>query len=333
MTSQSIELLQREGPEQIPLPPIHALLKASADPLRMQILKVLEHESFGVSELGHILDCKQSGMSHHLKALAGAGLVTARREANAIFYQRARNPLLEGLDQLQSAILDIMNAIGLDAETEQRIEEVQRARLSTGERLFESYSDEFREMHAQFSPFSLYGNSAADLLREVAPEGVSLALEVGVGDGAFLAELASCSDSVVAIDVSPAMLERARDRAAKLGLANVEFLLGDASHAWVQDRRFDVVTMNMVLHHIPSPARQFIDVGRLLAPGGRFLLCDLCSHHQRSARDACGDIWLGFEEEMLDHWADLAGLVPGRSRTRPQRTGVSDLLREVPRPA
>lgn len=327
------DLLMREHPDQMPVPPVLALLKAGADPLRMQILKVLEIESFGVMELSQILDCKQSGMSHHLKALAGAGLVTARREANAIFYQRAREPLLEGLGELQVALLSTVNRIGLDAETEQRIDEAHRARARIGELMFAEYSDEFRQLHDQVSPFLVYGRAATEMLDACIPPGARSVLEVGMGDGTFLAELSPRFENVVGLDISPAMAERARAQVDRLGLANVELLEGDTGNAWLRDTAFDAVVMNMVLHHIPSPARQFLDVAQLLAPGGRLLLCDLHSHNQRSAREACGDVWLGFEEEVLVHWAEIAGLKAGRSRSLSQRNGLRVLLREFIKPA
>ncbi|MFT5794442.1 MAG: DNA-binding transcriptional ArsR family regulator, partial [Saprospiraceae bacterium] len=49
--------------------------KATADGLRLDILRALSAESFGVLELCRIFDTPQSGMSHHLKILATAGLV------------------------------------------------------------------------------------------------------------------------------------------------------------------------------------------------------------------------------------------------------------------
>jgi ArsR family transcriptional regulator len=62
---------------------------ASADPLRLNILRILGEGSFGVLELCQLFEIKQSSMSHHLKILASAGLVTTRREGNSIFYRRA----------------------------------------------------------------------------------------------------------------------------------------------------------------------------------------------------------------------------------------------------
>ena len=153
-----------------------------------------------------------------------------------------------------------------------------------------------------------------------------------MGDGNFLPELSPRFDRVVGLDVSPAMLERAQALVDSRGLDNVELLQGNTSHAWLQDMQFDVVVMNMALHHVSSPARQLIEIAGLLNPGGQFLLCDLCSHNQRSAREACGDVWLGFEEETLSRWAQQAGLAEGESRFRSQRNGLRVQLRQFHKP-
>ena len=76
-----------------------ALCKASGDELRLNVLRALANDSFGVLELAQIFDVGQSGMSHHLKVLAQAELVATRREGNAIFYRRALPDSLRlGLD-------------------------------------------------------------------------------------------------------------------------------------------------------------------------------------------------------------------------------------------
>ena len=77
-----------------------ALCKASSDPLRLQVLRVLREDSFGVGELCAIFGIRQPALSHHLKVLANAGLVATRREGNSIFYRRSelgQRPELEAL--------------------------------------------------------------------------------------------------------------------------------------------------------------------------------------------------------------------------------------------
>ena len=55
------------------------------------------------------------------------------------------------------------------------------------------------------------------------------------------------------------------------------------------------------------------DVAAALKPGGVLLLTDLCAHDQAWTREACGDLWLGFEPEELARWAADAGLAQGES--------------------
>ena len=56
--------------------------KATADQLRLLILRVLAKESFGVLELSQILGVAQPALSHHLKVLSNSGLVDTRRQGN-----------------------------------------------------------------------------------------------------------------------------------------------------------------------------------------------------------------------------------------------------------
>src|SRR5699024_12582670 len=82
--------MQTPAPSQTPtLDALAAFLKAAADPLRLQVLQVLGSNSFAASELSALLDLGQSRLSHHLKLLAQAGLVEAKREGNTLFFRSA----------------------------------------------------------------------------------------------------------------------------------------------------------------------------------------------------------------------------------------------------
>ena len=69
-----------------PCDELAALCKAGGDPLRLNVLRVLSNDSFGVLELAQIFAIGQSGMSHHLKVLAQAGLVATRREGLSLIH-------------------------------------------------------------------------------------------------------------------------------------------------------------------------------------------------------------------------------------------------------
>ena len=66
-----------------------ALLSAAGDNLRLQILRTLAQDSYGVSELCEIFSVRQSALSHHLKILIEAGLLKRKKEGTTTFYRRA----------------------------------------------------------------------------------------------------------------------------------------------------------------------------------------------------------------------------------------------------
>ena len=94
----------------------------------------------------------------------------------------------------------------------------------------------------------------------------------------------------------------------------------------------DCIVVNMVLHHTPSPADIFQDLSNALAPGGALLICDLCRHEQAWAREACGDLWQGFEPQDFSRWAQAAKLDEGQSVYFALRNGFQIQLRQFFKP-
>ncbi len=97
------------------------LLKAAGDSLRLDILRVMKRDSFGVLELCQLLDAKQSGMSHHLKVLTSAGLLAPRREGNSIFYRRAYLAPDNPLQALQQQLFATLDAESIPSELSNRL--------------------------------------------------------------------------------------------------------------------------------------------------------------------------------------------------------------------
>lgn len=307
-----------------------ALCKAGGEPLRLDILRVLSRDSFGVLELCRILDCSQSGMSHHLKILARAGLVTTRREGNSIFYRRAHQPAA-ALAPLRQALFDQVDLLPVAAAAAQRIEAVQAERAQRSQQFFSEHAGRFRQQQELIAAFEVYGVQAAEVLASCFPQGGDTALEVGPGEGAFLAALAARFRRVYALDNSQEMLEQARVSAAASGLDNIEFLHGDTRAPALESIAADCVVLNMVLHHVSSPAAIFQDLAQVLKPGGRLIVTDLCRHDQLWVQQACGDLWLGFEPDDLAQWALSAGLSEGRGVYLAQRNGFRVQIRQFVR--
>ena len=97
-------------------------------------------------------------------------------------------------------------------------------------------------------------------------------LVVGAGTGADLPLLAP-EVEVTAIDLTPAMLERARRRVAALG-RRVELRVMDAQRLELPDRSFDAAVLHLILAVVPDPVRCLREVARVLGPGGRAAVFD-----------------------------------------------------------
>ncbi|MEK0361236.1 ArsR/SmtB family transcription factor [Pseudomonas sp. CBC3] len=308
-----------------------ALCKAGGDSLRLNVLRALASDSFGVLELAQIFATGQSGISHHLKVLSQAGLLATRREGNAIFYRRSL-PQGESLGgKLHAALLEEVDQLMLPVDVQARISAVHAQRSAASEDFFTRMAGSFQARQDLIAGLPQYRDSVVALLDALNFAPTATALEVGPGDGSFLPELAARFARVVAVDNSPAMLELARTRCEEEALDNVELKLADA----LQDEcpSADCVVLNMVLHHLAAPGDALKQLARLVNAGGSLLLTELCSHNQSWARKACGDLWLGFEQDDLARWADAAGLTPGESLYIGLKNGFQIQARYFSRPA
>ncbi|MGX4693087.1 class I SAM-dependent methyltransferase [Streptomyces sp. JNUCC 63] len=111
----------------------------------------------------------------------------------------------------------------------------------------------------------------AERLREWLPRRPSDILDLGCGTGSLSLLAAEQGHRVTGVDLSPAMVERAR---AKLAGRAAVFLAGDAADPPVGERRFDAVLVRHVLWALPDPARALRRWQGLLRPEGRLVLVE-----------------------------------------------------------
>ena len=125
------------------------------------------------------------------------------------------------------------------------------------------------------SAHSLHDRDALDLLVNLANPGASdVSLDVACGPGSVVLAFAKRVRCAVGLDATAAMLEQARQAAAKACVVNVEWHLGDVYALPFADGTFNVVSCRFAFHHLQEPERAFAEMVRVASIGGRIVLCD-----------------------------------------------------------
>src|SRR5882762_5419847 len=105
---------------------------------------------------------------------------------------------------------------------------------------------------------------------------VVIDLGSGAGNDCFIARAETGeTGKVIGIDFTPAMIDKARQNAEKLGFHNVEFRQGDIEKMPVTSNIADVVVSNCVLNLVPDKQQAFKEISRVLKPGGHFSISDV----------------------------------------------------------
>ena len=125
----------------------------------------------------------------------------------------------------------------------------------------------------------------------------AVVLDLGSGagfDAILAARQVGPAGRVIGVDMTPAMLDKARRNAAALGIENIEFREGFIESLPVDDACIDVVISNGVINLAPDKESVFAEAWRVLRPGGRMQFSDIVVTHEvpKSAREDIS-LWTG----------------------------------------
>jgi arsenite methyltransferase len=140
--------------------------------------------------------------------------------------------------------------------------------------------------------FAGCGNPLA--IETLHPGEVVLDLGSGAGLDCFLAaEKVGPEGRVIGLDMTDAMLEKARKNQALLNLTNVEFRQGEMEQMPIADAAVDVIISNCVINLSPDKDRVFREAYRVLRPGGRLMVADIATVGELPAELRNTEAWTG----------------------------------------
>lgn len=274
------------------------LLKAMGDETRLRILRLLRREELTGTDLMEILNMGQSRISTHLSLLKEVGLVTDRRAGRHSFFSIVRNPASELLERILE-----QNGEAPEFETDQRgLEDLMLRKRDEAQSYFDRVAASFGE---QILPGRTWEGLARAILK-LAPR--TRYADLGVGDGLLTLMLAEVAEEVVAVDISPKMLDHLRQRAKVMGFENIKTIKGELDDLPLEEQTIDVAVLSQALHHAEVPLRALQEAARILVPGGRVLVIDLLAHTEDWVREKLQHRHLGFTESRLEDLMREAGL-------------------------
>lgn len=110
-----------------------------------------------------------------------------------------------------------------------------------------------------------------------------VAVDLACGPGTYTRPLAARVGRAIGVDLTPAMVEKARVEAARDGVTNIEFVCGDIYALPFADGSAGIVSCGYAFHHMTDPPRALAEMARILERGGRMAITDIIAPEGRDA--------------------------------------------------
>jgi ubiquinone/menaquinone biosynthesis C-methylase UbiE len=287
-------------------------LKLLSDATRLRILSLVADQALSVAELQEILGMGQSRISTQLSLLKTEGLVTDERSGkNNIYTCSAAADLMEVARLAAAEVPEV-------AADQSALRHLLRKRKDTARAYFDELAGRFGKDYVPGRSWKALAEALIKVLN------YQVVADLGAGEGTLAQLLAQRAEKVIAVDLSPKMVEFGQNLATQNGLLNLEYRIGDIEAPPIDDACLDLAVLSQALHHAENPQRAVDAAFRILKPGGRLIVLDLLQHHFDEARELYGDRWLGFAESELAGMLERAGFLQ-------IETVVADREAEAPR--
>jgi ubiquinone/menaquinone biosynthesis C-methylase UbiE/DNA-binding transcriptional ArsR family regulator len=276
-------------------------LRAAAEPTRLRLLALAARGEFCVMEFTEILGQSQPRLSRHLKLLCDAGLLERLPEGANVWFALPSGGDLALVRDLLARLPPDDTILESDRRQAARVL-AERARVA---------SESFRRQGADWDEMRALDLPAAEveaaLLARV-PEDAGRLLDIGTGTGRVLELLAPRISRGLGIDASKSMLALARARLSRAGCTQCAVRLGDMYRLPLPDASFDLVVLQMVLHHAEDPAGVLAETARVLRPGGGAIVIDLAAHERHDLTARLAHSRPGFTDAQMHDLLREAGL-------------------------
>lgn len=287
------------------------IFRALADATRLRIMALLQSMELSVGELAQVLGQSQPRVSRHVKILCDAGLAERRKEGSWVFLALGDRalvaPVLAAFDSWAGRESDHWAVA--DAA---RLAAVRADRAAAANAWFEANAGEWdaiRSLHIAESEVE------AAMKRVLGDATIGQLIDIGTGTGRMLELFAPQADHALGIDRSSEMLRLARAKLAERGLDRAELRQADLYALPLANGQADAAILHHVLHFAQQPGAAIAEAARVLSAGGRLLIVDFAPHDREELRARDAHTRLGFSDEQMIGWFELAGLAPVQIET------------------